>query len=535
MKLILLLCSVISFVAAQTPARSGGDACVPKPAQYSPGLPAKLMEGMGAVHFPITTANPEAQKFFDQGLAQMHSFWAVEAERSFRQAAALDPNAPMPQWGIAMVAPGDFRPRFQLQDGDNRGGTPHTRAVEAARRARELAAVSGKATDLERMYVEAIAARRLSKAGDADDAFVAGLRQVVAKYPAEVEARSYLALMIMRGFVLPAKTPRHAESMEAATILKDLLRDAPDHPGVHHFVIHGFEGSTFASEAWPSCKRYAELVTNIPHALHMPGHIYAQTARWEDAAKSFSSAAANERKYMAADSLYGGGHHGHNVHFLVTSYAFSGQYDKAIASARELLAIPETPAEAKNAGNFRTAAAQGWFAMMRTLVQFEKWDEILNNAVLPAPVKPRLKAWHHWSRAIASANKGQPDRAEAESKLFHAALEEYKRTLKSDPHPSLLVAKTELQAQMALANGKWKRAQKGFDKAIAAERSLRYNEPPNYPRPVAEGLGRAALRRKDSQTAERAFRIALEQYPADWHAEAGLRALADGGVRTAAR
>ena len=71
-------------------------------------------EGMGTVHFPITTASPEAQKFFDQGVAQMHSFWAREAERSFLQAAALDPKAPMPWWGVAMVAAGDYRPGFQL-------------------------------------------------------------------------------------------------------------------------------------------------------------------------------------------------------------------------------------------------------------------------------------------------------------------------------------------------------------------------------------------------------------------------------------
>ena len=69
---------------------------------------------MGTVHLPITTTSPEAQQFFDQGVAQMHSFWAREAERSFLQAAALDPAAPMPHWGIAMVAAGDWRPRFQL-------------------------------------------------------------------------------------------------------------------------------------------------------------------------------------------------------------------------------------------------------------------------------------------------------------------------------------------------------------------------------------------------------------------------------------
>ena len=71
--------------------------------------------------------------------------------------------------------------------------------------------------------------------------------------------------------------------------------------GVHHYIIHGFEGSTFAKDAWPSCRRYPELVTNIPHALHMPGHIWAQTGKWEEAAHSFESAAENERGYIQAD------------------------------------------------------------------------------------------------------------------------------------------------------------------------------------------------------------------------------------------
>lgn len=513
MKTLILFGSALALAGQTTP-----DACAPKPAQYAPQLPAKLMEGMGKIHFPITTRSAEAQAFFDQGVAQMHSFWFVEAERSFRQAAALDPDAPMPHWGIAMVAVGDFRPRFQLQDGDSRF-TPNPRGQDAAKRAHELAAVEGKATELESMYVDSILARR----NEGDDAFVASLRKLVAKYPAEVEARSYLALMIMKGFTLPDRKPRTPESTEAVAILRQLMKDAPDHAGVHHYVIHGFEGSEFAKDAWHSCERYAELVPNIPHALHMPGHIYSQTGRWSDAVKSFDAAAANERKYMAADSLYGSGHHGHNVHYLATAYAFSGEYDKALAAARELLAIPENPREAAAPDNIRTAQYQGFFAMLRTLVQFRKWDEILAGEMIPVQKKPRAKAWYHWARAVAQVNKGNRTAAESESAAFDQALSEYRTAMKK-LHPTLEVARTELDAQLALVSGDWPKARKLFGKAIAAERALRYNEPPNYPRPAAEALGQAAMRKGDAKTAERAFRLALEQFPSDWHAESGLRA-----------
>src|SRR5258706_11153910 len=170
---VLLLILWLSPAAAQVPK---GDNCTPPPSALAPTLPAKILPGMGTVHLAITTTSPEAQQFFDQGVAQMHSFWAREAERSFLQAAALDPTAPMPQWGIAMVAAGDWRPRFQIDTQSaffGKSVPPATsRARTAAKMAVELAAVSGKATDLEKMYVAAVATRRDPDAKDPDEAFV---------------------------------------------------------------------------------------------------------------------------------------------------------------------------------------------------------------------------------------------------------------------------------------------------------------------------------------------------------------------------
>jgi tetratricopeptide (TPR) repeat protein len=457
----------------------------------------------------------------------MHSFWAREAERSFLQAAQLDPEAPMPHWGIAMVAAGDFRPRFQL-DGENRRQPQKSRALDAARKAQELAAAPGKATDVEKLYIASVAARRDPKASDPDGDFIKALKTVVASHPNEIEARTYLALMLMDGFVLPDKKPRTPASMESVEILRKLMRDAPDHPGVHHFVIHGFEGSTFADEAWASCRRYAELVPEIPHAQHMPGHIYSQTNKWPEAIRAFEAAAVSERGYMKADSLYGNMHHAHNVHYLATSYSFSGDSEKALANARELMGMAENPREVKQLDNTRTAYQQGWFAAMRTLVQFRRWDEVL---ALPDPKKPRQKAWYHWARGVAFASKGDADAAGRESQAMQSAANESARAAKGKVHPTLEVAKLELSGQIDLARDARKSGLKKLEKASAKERKLRYNEPPNYPRPVAEALGHAAIQAGNAQLAERAYKIALEQFPGDHHAQAGLRALAGGDER----
>ena len=524
---VLLIAAAIACAQNKQP-----DLCVPPPSGVAPSLPAKLMSGQGDVHFPITTSNPKAQQFFDQGVAQLHSFWSTESERSFRQAAELDPEAPMPWWGVAMVAAGDYRPRFQLDGYEKLFGRGNPlratgRAAEAARKASELAAVPGKATPLEKLYIASIVARRDPKNKDQDEAYILGLRAILAQYPKEIEAKTYLALHLMRGFELPEKTPR-GTSMEAVALLRELLVEAPEHPGVHHYVIHGFEGSTFAKDAWPSCKRYAELVTNIPHALHMPGHIYTQTARWDDAVKSFSDAAENERGYIKADKLYGTGHHGHNVHYLATAYSFEGQYDKAKDAARELLGFHENPREAANLDSFTTAYRQGWFAMMRSLVQSESWDEILEGKSLPVYDKPREQAWRHWALAQANAAKGNLDAAREESKLMEAALNDYKDKVKMKVPEVLEVAREELDGHLKLAEGKLDSGIKKLQQAANMERHLVYSEPPYYPRPVLEVLGEAALKNGKLPEAESAFRQALDQYPASHRAQVGLRAALEG-------
>lgn len=504
------------------------DLCIPPPSGTAPALPAHIMTGQGTeyVHFKITTSNPEAQKFFDQGLAQLHSFWAVEAERSFLQAAQFDPDAPMPWWGVAMIASGDYRPRHQLEA--NRGGgdpRPNQRVLAAAQKAVELAKAPGKATDLEKMYIASIAARRMPPSGkSADDAYIEGLRAIVAKYPKEVEARTFLALHLMRGFDLPDHTPR-ADSMESVAILRQLLKDAPDHPGVHHYVIHAWEGSSFASDAWPSCKRYAELVTNIPHALHMPGHIYSQTGKLDLAEKYFGMANVNELGYIKADSLYGTGHHGHNTHYLSTAYAFDGQYDKAKEYARSLLEFAENPREKAAVDNAFTAYRQGWFALMRAMVLSQNWDELLDGTSLPVYDRPREQAWRHWAMGVAQAGKGNGAAAAEEAKAMDAALKDYDAQVKHAPPGELTVARQELEGHVLAAQGKTDAALKTLKRASEAQRKLRYSEPPQYPRPVNEALGEIALKAGKTHEAQTAFQTALQDLPASSRSLKGLASI----------
>lgn len=307
--------------------------------------------------------------------------------------------------------------------------------------------------------------------------------------------------------------------MEAVELLRGLLRDAPDHPGVHHYIIHGFEGSSFAAEAWPSCKRYFDQAVNIPHALHMPGHIYSQTGRWEDAIIAFSAAKKKEWSYLEADKAYGDGHHGHNVNYLSTSYSFTGNYEKAIEEAQHLLSIPEK-VTAPDA--FTTAYSQGFIAMLRTLTQHEKWDEILEGKMLPQISRPRQQAWYAWARGLAWVGKGNVKKAKTEARNFRTALDNFKSKTKLKVPEELQVAQEELAAQILLAEGKTERGLRALEQAAKKNRALRYSEPPYYPRPVYEALGKWAVKSGNLKLARTAFEQALEQFPKDAIAEKGL-------------
>src|SRR5713226_8353192 len=143
---------------------------------------------------------------------------------------------------------------------------------------------------------------------------------------------------------------------------------------------------------------------------------------------------------MRADRLYGSGHYGHNVHFLATSYSFQGQYDKAKEAARELLSFKENPREQASIDGFYSAYRQGWFAMLRSLVQSESWDEILEGKSLPVYDKPREQAWRHWATALAYAAKGEVEPARAESRLMDEALKDYREKVKMDVPEALATA-----------------------------------------------------------------------------------------------
>jgi tetratricopeptide (TPR) repeat protein len=540
---LLCICTLLALPASSAAQRPEADMCaVPPGAQ--PLLPAKLLTGMGETNMPVTTKSEEARKFFNQGISQMHSFWFIESERSFLQAAALDPDMAMAYWGISVSAAGDYRPAFQLirdpYDGGRNSLSPP--ATDAIQRTANGAAVNGrvraresiekamglrdKVTPRERMYIEAEWARRnpASKTNDADH--IAALRKLVAAYPDDEEAKSILGLALLDGFDSVTKEPR-TNTMEGLRLLTQVAEANDGHFGAHHYLIHGWEGSKTPEKAWHACKRYPELVPNIPHALHMPGHIYAQSDKIDEAIAAFSDAAANELSYLKADVLYPNFHHAHNTHFLVHALNLDGRFNDSMDRVRHMLTFKETPRERTGASQ-RTAYRQGYYALVKTLVRFERWDLILDGTTIPVYDKPEQHAWRLWATGLAHAAQGRVGDARA----AHGKMKEQLKNITASKRP-LEIAGLELEATVAARGGATKRGWELFRKAGDMEAALIYTEPPSYPRPVVEGWAHTALAMGDSAAAEKAYREALSREPGSGRAYFGLAAALLGQQKTA--
>ena len=246
----------------------------------------------------------------------------------------------------------------------------------------------GRVTPRERLYIEAEWARRNPKSKDPDADYTAALRKLVAAYPDDLEAKSFLGLLLLFGYELPSHKPRPG-TLEGLRLLEEIVAKNDDHFGAHHYLIHGYEGSGTPEKAWHACERYPQLVTNIPHALHMPGHIYAQSDRIDDAVMSFTEAAANELGYLNADILYSNQHHGHNVHFLIHSLNLEGRYQESLSAGAE--PARDQGDAARTLGRCAHTWRQGHFALIKTLVRFERWPEILDGRTIPSTTSRNSK------------------------------------------------------------------------------------------------------------------------------------------------
>jgi tetratricopeptide (TPR) repeat protein len=468
-----------------------------------------LLGNLGSYHRAITTTNPEAQKFFDEGLTLLYGFNHEEAFRSFERAAALDPKAPMPHWGMSLALGTNYNDTAT----PDRLKQAHAHLVHAQERA-------GNGSDVERAFIDALAKRYVATPDDGNQPkreaeYSAAMGDVSRRFPDDLDAATLYAESMMN--LRPWKLYTfHGDpepgTEQIVTTLESVIKRNPDHPGANHYHIHAVEASRTPDRAVPSAKRLETLVPGAGHLVHMPAHIWMRTGDYVAAAKTNAAAAALDEKYVkatGATGLYPTMYYGHNLQFESAAAMMAGNLAEARAAGRKTAALVEPMA--------------GEMAMLQpfvlqevlALLRFGQWDEVLAQPAPPAG-RDLQAALYHYTRGAAFAGKGQRDEASKElTSLEASAARVPKDVMYSTVNPASLlldVARADLAARIADARGDSEQAVAAWQRAVAAEDKVGYGEPPDWLFPTREHLAAALMRAGKVAEAEKVYRADLEKY-----------------------
>jgi tetratricopeptide (TPR) repeat protein len=483
-----------------------------------------LWDGLGSISYKITTANPQAQTYFDQGLRLTYAFNHGEAQRAFHKAQKLDPTCVMCFWGEALVLGPNINLPMQ-QD----AVAPAFAAVQKA------SALASSASPREQALVAALVQRYAPEAkadrASLDSAYAAAMSKVAAQFPDDDEIAVLYAEAVMDlspwNYWQPGGREPNPQSAAVVPTLERVLARNPDHPGAIHYYIHAVEASERPQRAEPYADRLRGAIPGAGHLVHMPSHIYYRVGRYLDALADNKVAVAVDEKYLADTNapmaVYRLGYYPHNIHFVMASAQMAGDGPTVITAAEKLRGlIPDETA--RGIAMVQPVKAAPYFAH----AQFSAPEPIL---ALPDPgdAIPYVKAIWHYARGVAHAARHDFSAATGEANAIEAIERSADFTLLNasgiPAQDVLKLARTVLLGRVAQAQGDFNTAIGQFEQAARIQDALPYTEPPYWYYPVRQSLAAALLQAGRLAEAEDQFLLALKRAPANGWSYFGLTQL----------
>ncbi len=474
---------------------------------YIENLPApELMNGVGSSTLKIKTSSELAQKYFSQGVSQLHCFWDFEAYRSFKEAIKLDSTAIMPYWGILhtilFIDNEEFDEEKKI-------------AVE------KLKVLSKTAEGYEALYSKGILDFVETKN---PEGYLKQLENIVHQYPQDVDAKLFLALFNMSGYdenMDPRKGTIYSEYL-----LRDLLISNPENHGVHHYWIHQMENCC-PEEALGSADKLADLAPESGHIVHMPGHVYYKLGDYKKAHDQFIKAMQVDSTYMANQNIkeIDNWNYIHNLNYLLANCAQDGRYKEGLHYAERLekmVAVADRVDMHRGAyfyqGIITPAIMEMRFGFWDKAV--EKFDKIVDLDSMYGRQAMDYKAAFSTFSSGMSALKTN-DISKAKSKLDqldalfwrNSQLENEKDKINQFRLKTLLVTSIELKGNILIAEKKYDTGIEVLKKAVEMEKDLGYSEPPYYPRPTLLSLADAYAKKGEYEKAESCYEKILDKHP----------------------
>jgi tetratricopeptide (TPR) repeat protein len=523
---VVVAVAAIAVIAGLAYARLARDsASTDQAAVLEPPVGATLLEGLGDYDFQVTTSNPEAQRWFNQGLMLTFGFNHDAAERSFLKAAELDPYCAMCWWGAALVV----GPHV------NAAMDPGKNAVAWARLQKAVAHAPG-ASEREQAFIEALAARYAANPPadrrPLDEAYAEATRRLASARPDDLDAAVFHAEALMDlqpwDYYDENLEPK-GHTAEVVQVLESVIARNPDHAGALHLYVHAVEASAAPERGVAAADRLRELIPGSGHLVHMPAHIYSRVGRWHDAVIANQRAIEADDAYLAmcrsnAQGVYPLGYVPHNHHFLWFAASMVGESDIARSAAQhtaERVNLPELMREPGFA-----SLQHFWMTPWFDDVRFGRWEEIASRPN-PAPDLPYVTLMWHYAQGMAAVRQDRTGDADQHLAAIRKILEDpVLETLTVwDRYPLTLasrIAERTVTAEVALARGDSAAAIAALGEAVAIEDTIPYDEPPGWHAPVRQTLGQVLLAAGKPAEAEAVYREELRRNPENGWSLKGL-------------
>jgi len=466
-----------------------------------------IMDGYGGGGFPITTANPKAQAFFDNGMQLAHAFAHKAAIEAMSEAVRLDPTCAMCLWGKAWAS----GPTINFGKSEDEVAE----LAEMADKAADLAKAQG--SDREREMIHALQLRYKNGGGgkDGDLRFAKAMAGMAEGYPDDNE----IAVIAADAWLMTHSDSHEDDKLNARLampLLERVLKRNPDYTPAIHFYIHATESADVPKLAEPYADRLAALAPRASHLVHMPSHTYYWVGRYEEAAKTNMRAVeigidnAKRLGLGPPDGVWGLPYHGHNITFGLGGALEAGDAEIALKLGKPLVERAQTREHTPPGG--QSIAVLGYSAMAR----FADPAEVL---ALPEPKLPITTAAWHYARGEAFARRDDAANVRKEAAAIHGIPGKVTKDDGSlQAQTMTFIARNVLLGRAAMIEHRPQDAAMAFAQAAEMEEGDDFSslaDPPLWPYPIRRDLAAALLAAGDVKGARREAQGALKYRPKD--------------------